>query len=83
MPRSFRGFGAINRDSIDPAPALVPFTEYSNWPDKFGDMGKLAGLLEGSIVRGNDGDWPDFAFLLPLAHQVGKDNDTVVAECGD
>ena len=46
-------------------------------------MGKLAGLLEGSVVLGDDGDRPDFAFLLPLAHQVSKGTDTVLAECGD
>jgi hypothetical protein len=73
----------INDDIIDPAPAFVPFAEYPNWSDKFGDMGKLTGLLKSGVVLGDNGDRADFAFPFPLAHQVSKGNDAVLAECGD
>jgi hypothetical protein len=66
-----------------PATTFVPFPEDPNWSDQFGNMGKLAGLLKGSVVRSDNGDRPDFAFPLPLAHQAGKGNDTVLPECGD
>ena len=82
MPRSFRGFDAIDNDG-NPTPAFVPFAEHPNRSDKFGDMGKLAGLLKRSVILGDDGDRPNFAFLLPLAHEVGKGNNTVVAKGGD
>jgi hypothetical protein len=72
MPKSVRSLGAINGDSVDPTPAFVPFAEDPNWSDKFGDMGELAGLLKGSVVLGNNGDRPDFALLLPLAHQLAR-----------
>ena len=83
MPRSFRGLGAINGNSIYPAPAFVPLAERPDRSDEFGDMGKLAELLKGSLVRGDNRDRPDDAFLLPLAHQVGKGHDAFLAECRD
>ena len=74
MPRSFRSFGAINR-----APPFVPFAEHPDRSYKLGDTGKLAGLLKRSIVLGDNGDRPDFAFLLPLAHQVCKGSGDLLA----
>jgi hypothetical protein len=46
-------------------------------------MSKLAGLLKRSVVLRDIGDRPDFAHFLPLAHQIGKGNDTVLAKRGD
>ena len=71
MPRSFRGLGAINGNSIYPAPAFVPLAERPDRSDEFGDMGELAELLKGSLVRGDNRDRPDF--LLPLADQLAGD----------
>ena len=48
----------------------MPLAENADWSNKFGDMGKLTGLIEGGVVLRDNGDRPDFAFLLPLAHQV-------------
>ena len=40
-------------------------------------------LAQRSVVLRDIGDRPDFALFLPLAHQVGKGNDTVLAKRGD
>ena len=77
------GVGTISYESIDPAPAFMPLAKNPYRSDKLGNMGKLTGLLKCSVFRGDNGDRPDFAFLLPLAHQVGKGFDTVLGECRD
>ena len=55
---SVGGVRTINDDSIDPAPAFMPLAKNPYRSDKLGDMGELAGLLKGSVVRGDNRDQP-------------------------
>jgi hypothetical protein len=63
--RELRGVGTIDYENIDPSPAFVPLAKNLYRSDKLDDMGKLAGLLECSAVRGDTGDRPESAFFLP------------------
>jgi len=82
MLRSVRGLGAtVATASVQRRPSCI-----RGRPKLVGQVrrhGQTGRLAQRSRRLGDNGDRAEFTCLLPLARQIGKGYDTVLAECGD